>query len=80
MGEFFSLELVENYREALDLEAVQSLFDDRRKLSIQEYEKSYEKELPVDGSEYETDSSADNSAIIVAGIKDHERQYQVREK
>lgn len=80
VGEFFSLELVENYREALDLETVQNLFDNRRELSIQEYEDSYEKELPVDGSEYETDSSADNSAIIVAGIKDHERQYQIREK
>lgn len=77
VGEFFSMELVEGYREALDLEAIQSLFDNRQKLSIQEYEDSYDKELPTDGSEYETDHSADNSAIILAGIKDHERQYRV---
>lgn len=51
----------------------------RRQLTMAEYENQFQAELPEDGSEYEIDLAMDNAPIILKGVKEHERNYQVRD-
>lgn len=75
VGEFFSGVLQPNYRDYLVADKHARLFENRKKVSVSEYEEVFEKELPADGSTVDLDIQADPAAICVSGMKEHERQY-----
>lgn len=78
VGEFFSGILQPNYQDYLYAETHQSLLSSRQALSVEEYERVFEKSLPKDGSHVELDIARDPAPIVMTGIKEHKRQYIVR--
>lgn len=75
VGEFFTGILQENYRDYLFTSQHNQLFASRKEISVAEYEEIFQETLPTDGSTVELDIDNDPSAICLAGIKDHMRQY-----
>lgn len=78
VGEFFTGILQPGFKNHLLADKHRQFLDSRRELSISEYEDLFSEILPQDGSDYEIDSEKDPSAIILAGIKDHARQYIIK--
>ncbi|HHQ0953219.1 TPA: hydroxymethylglutaryl-CoA synthase, partial [Listeria innocua] len=75
VGEFFHGELQPDYKKYIRKEAHAELLANRTKLSIQDYETKFKKQLPKDGSTLEIDPASDPAPIILTGIQDHKRQY-----
>lgn len=75
VGEFFTGVVEEGYKDALFTTEHAQLFDERRKMSIQEYETAFDTALPIDGSTVELDTKNDPAAIKLVGIDEHKRQY-----
>ncbi|WP_027108111.1 hydroxymethylglutaryl-CoA synthase [Lacticigenium naphthae] len=75
VGEFFSGTLQPNYKKQLLTTEHGKMLNDRRELSIEEYEASFEDALPIDGSTRELDGQTDPGPVYLAGIADDIRQY-----
>jgi hydroxymethylglutaryl-CoA synthase len=75
VGEFFSGVLQPNYRQHLNLEGHQQLFNSRQEVSVEEYERIFEETLPADGSDIEFDISRDPATIVLSGTLENKRQY-----
>lgn len=80
VGEFFTGTLQPGYRKHLLADKHRAFLDSRRELTIAEYEALFSETLPTDGTTYEIENDKDSSPIILAGIKEHARQYQRREE
>lgn len=80
VGEFFTGIIQENYRDHLKQAHHETLFNNRTKLSIPEYEKEFSATLPTDGSTVSLDTSKDPAPIYVSGITEHMRQYENNNK
>lgn len=79
VGEFFSGVVKPGYKEYLNKEAHESVLDDRRELSIDEYETILEQALPKDGSDIDIDNEQVNvGKAHLAAIKDNIRMYAVK--
>lgn len=76
VGEFFTGIIQEGYRDHINLDHHNTLFNDRIRLSVAEYEDVFSTTLPVDGSTVELDTSDDPAPIYLSGIKEHMRQYE----
>lgn len=75
VAEFFSGTLQENFQDYINAKGHQDLLDKRKKLSISEYEKRFNQQLPTDGSTMKIESTDDPAAIVLTGITEHMRQY-----
>lgn len=75
VGEFFTGILQENYRDYLNKDHHLTLFHNRTKLSVPEYEEKFSATLPTDGSTVELDVTNDPAPIYLNGITEHMRQY-----
>ncbi|MFS0672092.1 hydroxymethylglutaryl-CoA synthase [Ornithinibacillus sp. 179-J 7C1 HS] len=75
VGEFFSGTLQPNFKQYLNIDGHRSLFNARKEVSIEEYEKIFEETLPTDGTDIELDINRDPASIVLSGIMDNKRQY-----
>lgn len=80
VGEFFSGVLQPGYRDQLLARKHQEMLDERKSLSVEEYETVFSKQLPKDGSDTKIERENDYSRIILSGIKEHARQYEWTER
>ncbi|GEN50028.1 hydroxymethylglutaryl-CoA synthase [Alkalibacterium pelagium] len=79
VGEFFSGVVKPDYKQFLNKEAHESVLDDRRELSIDEYETILEQALPKDGSDVDIDNEQVNvGKAHLAAIKENIRVYAVK--
>src|SRR5699024_2612772 len=76
VGEFFTGIVQEGYRDHINLDHHNALFNERIRLSVDEYEDVFSTTLPVDGSTVELDTTEDPASIYLSGIKEHMRQYE----
>lgn len=76
VGEFFTGIVQEGYRDHINLDHHNILFNDRIRLSVDEYEEVFSATLPIDGSTVELDTTQDPASIYLSGIKEHMRQYE----
>lgn len=74
VGEFFTITLQENYKDYLFTEVHNEMFNNRKRISVQEYEEIFEQSLPTDGSTFTIDTE-DPTPVRLTGIKEHMRQY-----
>ncbi|WP_459127596.1 hydroxymethylglutaryl-CoA synthase [Latilactobacillus curvatus] len=79
ISEFFTGILQPGFEKQLAGADHKAMLAARRQLTMAEYENQFQAELPEDGSEYEIDLAMDNAPIILKGVKEHERNYQVRD-
>ena len=75
VGEFFSGTLQPNYRDFIVKDVHEKLFQDRTEVSVEQYERIFEKTLPTDGSTVTLNIEEDPAPICMSGIKNHARQY-----
>ncbi|WP_047985950.1 hydroxymethylglutaryl-CoA synthase [Ornithinibacillus californiensis] len=75
VGELFSGVLQPNFREHLNIEGHNKLFDTRKEVSIEEYEQIFNETLPEDGADIELDIDKDPAPIVLSGVVDNKRQY-----
>jgi len=75
MASFFSATVCEGYKKALQPEQNQKMLAAREEISVEEYQKIYAHQLPVDGSEYKT-AQHETGRYRLAGISDHKRIYE----
>lgn len=76
VGEFFTGIVQEGYLDYINLDYHNRLFDERIKLSVDQYEDVFSATLPTDGSTVELDTTDDPASIYLSGIKEHMRQYE----
>lgn len=76
MAEFFSGNLIDGYESELDVNTDLELLNERKKLSVSEYEDIFTKAMadPVDGEELVSDEKA--GTWYFAGTVNHVRQYK----
>lgn len=77
VGEFFTMTLLENYQVHLYKDTHQSMFKQRKRISVPEYEAVFKQKLPTDGSSY-TIENDDPAKAQLTGISDHQRQYTIK--
>jgi hydroxymethylglutaryl-CoA synthase len=77
VGEFFSAELVSGYEQALRPAAHAELLDQRRQLSITEYEAVFNDAVPYAKADYQSNSAYYAGPFVLTGVQGQERQYQV---
>lgn len=78
VGEFFVGEIQENYKDHLMKEAHEKLLNDRKKLSIAEYEDILSKPIQIDedgNASIDTKNTSPDEFVFV-GVDGHRRQYQ----
>ena len=75
VGEFFSATLQPGYKNSLLANKHRLLLDNRKELSVEEYEKVFLHQLPTDGSDIEVDTSYDFSPVVLAGRQNDSRKY-----
>lgn len=76
VGEFFTGILQPGFKEALQEMKHKQLFENRRQISVAEYEEIFNQTLPTDGTSVTLGETDDPSPIIMSGIQDHMRQYK----
>lgn len=78
VGEFFSATLVEGYEKYLHAAQHAQLLDGRKQLSVPEYEAVFNDKVPYAAGDYQADPKYYAGRFVLTGVKDQERQYQVR--
>ena len=75
IGEFFSGKLVTNYSKFIDKESNQKIINNRKEISVKDYESWYQFKYPEDGSEI-TLPKITKSPHRLIGFKNHIRIYE----
>lgn len=76
VGEFFSGTVKEDYKDYLNKEAHESLLNNRRELTIEEYEEILSSSLPKDGSDVQLETKdAKAGEVVLAGLQENIRHY-----
>lgn len=75
VGEFFSGTVKAGYQQHMLGEKHQEMLDNRKELSIEEYEDIFEQALPTDGSAIELEVEEDPAPVVLAGLRDEIREY-----
>ncbi|MFL2097806.1 hydroxymethylglutaryl-CoA synthase [Marinilactibacillus psychrotolerans] len=75
VGEFFSGVVKPGYKEHMLKEEHEALLNNRRKLSIKEYEEILQQSLPKDETDIELDSEAPRGTVILSGVRANIREY-----
>ncbi|MCC5889926.1 MAG: hydroxymethylglutaryl-CoA synthase [Alkalibacterium sp.] len=79
VGEFFSGVLKPDYKKFLKKDAHESVLDDRRELSIEEYETILQQSLPKNGDDIDIDNEQVNvGKAYLSSIKGNVRNYTVK--
>ncbi|PRY81388.1 hydroxymethylglutaryl-CoA synthase [Alkalibacterium olivapovliticus] len=79
VGEFFSGVLKSDYKKHLHKESHESVLDDRRELSIEEYESILGRALPKDGTDIEIDNEQVNiGKAYLEAVKGDIRKYTIK--
>lgn len=77
VGEFFSGTLKANYKDHVNKEKHEALLENRRELTINEYETMFEDTLPKDGSDIDVaPQDTAEGDVVLAGLKGNIRQYK----
>lgn len=77
VGEFFSIELVPGFRDALLTENHETQLSNRYELNLEDYERAISFSLPKDGSVYETNkNNVQSGDIILEKVDNHIRYYK----
>lgn len=63
------------YQQYMLGEKHQEMLDNRKELSIEEYEDIFEQSLPTDGSAIELEVEEDPAPVVLAGVRDEIREY-----
>jgi len=77
ISEFFTAILQPNFEAQLATQKHADLLAKRQQLTMAEYETQFQTELPEDGSTFEIDLTVDPSPVVLTGMKEHERIYEV---
>lgn len=80
VAEFFTGELVENYRHHLYTSDHEKMLSQRYPLTIEEYETTFLESLPEDGSSVALSHPQDKAVIQLAAMDQHRRIYQIYDK
>lgn len=75
VGEFFSGIVKPGYKEHMLKEEHEALLNNRRELSIKEYEEILQQSLPKDETDIELDSEASSGTVILSGVRANIREY-----
>ncbi|MFJ1628102.1 hydroxymethylglutaryl-CoA synthase [Marinilactibacillus psychrotolerans] len=75
VGEFFSGVVKPGYKEHMLKEEHEALLNNRRELSIKEYEEILQQSLPKDETDIELDSEASSGTVILSGVRANIREY-----
>lgn len=77
VGEFFSMELVDGFKDQVPAQAHQEMMANRTELSVEGYEKALEFIPPKDGSNFDTDKSYNQPGqVVLDKVADHIRSYK----
>ena len=74
VGEFFSITLVNGFKDMLAVDSHEAMLDNRVQLSVADYELIFQEELPTDGSQLVL--ADDEEQFQLAGVEDHKRLYK----
>lgn len=74
VGEFFTLQLLPQYKEHLQKQQNIDMLDNRKGLNLSEYERMFSETLPKDGSEVVL--STPNDRVVLQKVSEHIRYYQ----
>lgn len=77
-GEFYSGLLVPGFENQIKHGELQQTLDQRRRLDISEYEQVYNSRIKSDERTHQLDTSDDHAKFVLSGVKDYQRQYDVR--
>ena len=77
-SEFFTGKLLPNYQDYLRPEAHKEIFEQRRRLTVPEYEEQFKQTLPHDASDFDIDVTNDPAPVVLTGLKDKQRIYDRR--
>lgn len=78
VGEFFSIELQPNFRDALQIDNHEEQLTNRQELNIEDYEDAINFSLPIDGSKYETvKKDVQLGDVILDKVDEHIRYYKL---
>src|SRR5699024_3313744 len=75
VGEFFTGVLEKNYKNHLNTDTHNAMFDERRKVSVAEYEEVFSSSHHVDVSKLDLKKNKYTTAIKLNCIDEHKRQY-----
>lgn len=75
VGEFFTGQLQDGYKEHLLKEEHEALFNNRKKLTVEQYEEVFETKIPYEEEVVELPVDEDTAAICFAGVENHQRKY-----
>lgn len=75
VAEFFTGEIQEGYREVVNHDSVYDLLDQRRKISIEDYEALFDDVLPNQETYQIPDEKIDFPGFYLAGVEGYRRQY-----
>lgn len=78
VGEFFSATLVDGFEQYLHAAQHAALLDDRKQLSVPEYEAVFNDKVPYAAGDYQADPQYFAGRFVLTGVKDQERQYTTR--
>lgn len=78
VGEFFSATLVDGFEQYLHAAQHAALLDDRKQLSVPEYEAVFNDKVPYAAGDYQADPQYFAGRFVLTGVKDQERQYLAR--
>lgn len=78
VGEFFSATLVDGFEQSLHAAQHAALLDDRKQLSVPEYEAVFNDKVPYAAGDYEANPQYYAGRFVLTGVKDQERQYTTR--
>ena len=78
VGEFFSATLVDGFEQYLHAAQHAALLDDRKQLSVPEYEAVFNDKVPYAAGDYEANPEYYAGRFVLTGVKDQERQYTTR--
>jgi hydroxymethylglutaryl-CoA synthase len=78
VGEFFSATLVDGFEQYLHAAQHAQMLDDRKQLSVPEYEAVFNDKVPYAAGDYQADPQYFAGRFVLTGVKDQERQYLVR--
>lgn len=78
VAEFFSGILANGFRESLAIDAYEKMFQERRRVTVAEYEEIFSQELPEDGSEFVVQTNDDAATFTLAKVHEHKRYYNTK--
>ncbi|TPR13813.1 hydroxymethylglutaryl-CoA synthase [Apilactobacillus timberlakei] len=74
-GEFFSMKLEQNFKNNDSVEDINSMLNNREKLTIDEYEKMFNNWIPIKNVNMNLNWQSDDAEFFLKALKDNQRIY-----